>query len=128
MKSGHFILAGYTALLVSCATEAPPPPNAPQRHPSWSLSPAAKRKLAQNASKLHVGDTYGTVVAALGKPTYDQPMARKESNRIVGRSLKYYAVRWEAGLVSELYDELVSIWLDTHNVVRDISIRVTLSE
>ena len=52
---------------------------------------------------------------------------RKESNQIIGRSLKYYAVIWESGLVNEIHDELVDITLDENKRVRgiDVNVRVT---
>jgi hypothetical protein len=53
-------------------------------------------------------------------------MMRKESSRVVGRSLSYYAVIWQSGLVNELHDELVEVYLDEHDLVRSVHIRVSL--
>jgi N-acyl-D-aspartate/D-glutamate deacylase len=99
--------------------------DAPKAHPAWSLPDNAKRKLVRNAAKLHVGDSYDKVIATLGKPNYDQRTFAKESPRLIGRSLKYYAVRWDADLVNERHDQLVRIWLDPQDRVRNISIRIT---
>jgi hypothetical protein len=122
------VFVACMALLVSCASTPPPTARVEQPHPAWTLSPAEKRKLVQAASTLRAGDSYETVVAALGKPTYDQVGVAKESDRVIGRSLRYYAVRWETGLVNELHDELVHVWLDPQNIVKSVSIRITTTE
>ena len=99
---------------------------AEQQHPSLQLDASAKRKLVEKATALKVGDSFETVTNALGTPTFDQKLARRKSSRVVGRSLKYYAVIWERGLVNELHDELVDITLDERDRVRSVRIRVTL--
>lgn len=96
------------------------------QHPSFQLDASAKRKLVEKATALKVGDSFQTVTNALGVATFDQRLARKESSRTVGRSLKYYVVIWERGLVNELHDELVDITLDERDRVRSVRIRVTL--
>lgn len=97
-----------------------------EQHPSFQLEASAKRKLVEQAMALKIGDSFQTVTNALGTPTFDQKLARKESSRTIGRSLKYYAVIWERGLVNELHDELVDITLDERDRVRSVRIRVTL--
>jgi hypothetical protein len=97
-----------------------------EQHPSFELDASAKRKLVERAATLKVGDSFQTVTNALGVPTVDQRLARKESSRVIGRSLKYYAVIWERGLVNELHDELVDVMLDEKNRVRSVRIKVTL--
>jgi hypothetical protein len=99
---------------------------AEQQHPSFQLDASAKRKLVEKAAALKVGDSFQTVTNALGAPTFDQTLARKESSRTIGRSLKYYAVIWERGLVNELHDELVDVTLDERDRVRSVRIRVSL--
>src|SRR5262245_28467034 len=85
---------------------------AEQRQPSFQMDASAKRRLAANATSLKVGDSIHVVTNALGVPTYDQKLAGKENGRVIRRSLKYYALIWDRGLVNELHDELVSITLD----------------
>ena len=99
---------------------------AEQQHPSFQLDAFTKRKLVEKATALKVGDSFQTVTNALGTPAFDQMLARKESSRIIRRSLKYYAVIWERGLVNELRDELVDITLDERDRVRSVRIRVIL--
>ena len=112
------ILALFTLLLVTTARA--------EQHPSFQLDASAKRKLVERATALKVGDSFQTVTNTLGAPTFDQKLARKESSRVIGRSLKYYAVIWERGLVNELHDELVDVTLDEHDRVRSVRITVTL--
>jgi hypothetical protein len=109
------------AVRVSAGSEPPSP-----KHPSFQLDAKAKRLLVEKAVALRPGDSYQSVTNKLGTPTYDQVLARKEDSHVVGRSLKYYAVRWETGLVNELYDQLVDVFLDERDRVRSVSIRVTL--
>jgi hypothetical protein len=98
-----------------------------EQHPSFKLSAAAKRKLVEKAVALKVGDSLQTVTNALGVASFDQPLMRKDSNEIVGRDLKYFAVTWQSGLVNELQDELVDVTLDKAGRVRSVYIRVTLN-
>lgn len=110
---------GFIMLLLATVAQA-------ERHPSFQLDAAAKRKLVEKATALKIGDSFQTVTNALGAPTFDRKIARKENGRILGRSLKYYAVIWEHGLVNELLDELVDVTLDEKDRVRSVRIRVTL--
>ena len=96
------------------------------QQPSFRLSPAAKRKLAENAVALKPGDSFQTVTNALGVATFDQPLMQKDSREIVGRELKFYAVIWQSGLVNESQDELVDVMLDKAGRVRSVYIRLTL--
>jgi hypothetical protein len=96
------------------------------QHPFFQLDASAKRKLVEKALTLKVGDSFETVTNTLGAPTFDQKLVRKERNEVIGRSLKYYAVVWERGLVNELHDELVDVMLDETDRVRSVLIRVTL--
>ena len=82
--------------------------------------------MVEKAITLKVGDSFQTVTNTLGVPTKDQRLARKEDSRAIGRSLKYYAVIWERGLVNELHDELVDVTLDERDRVRSVRIRVAL--
>jgi|SRR5579862_3922313 len=96
------------------------------QHPSFQLDAAAKRKLVERTLALKVGDSYDSVTNALGVPTIDQTLMKKETNRIVGRSLTYYAVIWERGSVNELNDEFVDVSLDERNRVSSVLIRINL--
>jgi hypothetical protein len=103
-------------------------PTTQRNHPFWTLASAEKRKLLVRASALKAGDTYDQVVAALGKPTYDRQLVPKGSTVSHGRSLRYQAVVWEENLVNESEDEWVFIVLDTDGVVREVSVRLTVSD
>jgi hypothetical protein len=122
MKFLLFILFA-TSAIVSAASE-----QASLKHPSFQLDAKTKRALVEKAMLLKPGDSYQSVTNKLGTPTYDQVLARKENHRVVGRSLKYYVVTWEAGLVNELQDELVDVFLDEQGQVRSVHLRVTLEQ
>jgi hypothetical protein len=131
MRFGRFailalvpVIAGIVAVTAADRQQ----PTTQPKHPFWTLVPAEKRKLLAGASTLKAGDTYDKVVAALGKPTYDRQLISKGSNVSHGRSLTYQAVVWEENLVNELHDEWVYVVLDTHGAVREVSIRLTLSD
>lgn len=117
------LLVLLLAASVNISAEAQTP--AP-KHPFFQLDAQAKRALVKKASTLKPGDSYQSVTDRLGAPTHDQKMMRKESSRVVGRSLSYYAVIWQSGLVNELHDELVEVYLDEHDLVRSVHIRVSL--
>jgi hypothetical protein len=114
-----FLLFMNTAVLVHAQTETP-------KRPSFRMDTSSKHKLVEKAAALRRGNSYQTVIAALGKATFDLPLVRKEDGRKIGRSLKYYAVVWETGLVNELLDELVDVALDENDRVRSVLIKVTL--
>ena len=129
MKSKASIFALCTACVLGCNVPAAPKPEvARQPHPSWTLSAAEKRKLVSRAAKLKVGDSYETVIAVLGKPTEDRRLMPKGSSVSHGRLLRYQAVIWESGLVNEYHDEYLSVVLDTKNAIREISVRIILTE
>jgi hypothetical protein len=98
------------------------------KHPSFQLDVQAKRVLVEKATAIKPGDSYQSVTNRLGAPTFDQRLATKHNNpmRVIGRSLKYYLVIWEAGLVSEGHDEFVDVFLDEHDRVRSVHFRLTL--
>jgi len=108
-----------TAVLAHAQTKA-------STRPSFRMDMSSKHKLVEKAGALIRGDSFQTVIGALGKPTFDLPLVRKEDGRKIGRSLKYYAVVWETGLVNELHDELVDVALDENDRVRSVLIKVTL--
>jgi len=98
------------------------------KHPSFQLDAQAKRALVEKAAAIKPGDSYQSVTNRLGAPTFDQRLATKQNNpmRVIGRSLKYYAVIWETGLVSESHDELVDVLLDERDRVLSVRIKVAL--
>jgi len=49
---------------------------------------------------------------------------RKENREVIGRSLKYYVVRWDQSLVNEIHDEFVDVFLGPNNLVKSVSINV----
>jgi hypothetical protein len=95
--------------------------------PAVQLDAQAKRKLVERSLALHIGDTVPSVITSLGKPSYDQMLTPKQSAAPVGRSLKYYAVIWESGLVNDLHDQLVDLTFDASGRLQRIDIRVSLS-
>ena len=119
----QFLLILLIAATVGVNAEAQ---TALSKHPSFQLDAQAKRALVEKATTLKPGDSYESVTNKLGAPTHDKQLARKESSRVIGRSLTYYAVIWEAGLVNELHDELVDVFLDERDRVLSVRIRVTL--
>jgi hypothetical protein len=102
---------------ISSATAAPP---------AFQLDPQAKRILVERALALHIGDAVDAVISSLGKPTHDQTLTPKQTSKPIGRSLKYYAVIWETGLVNELHDQLVDLFFDADGRLQRIDIRVSL--
>ncbi len=112
-------------LALTVTANAAPLPNAPI-HPSFQLDAQAKRTLVEKARSIKQGDSYRRVIGKLGTPTYDEKVARKENDRVIGRSLSYYAVIWEEGLVNEQKDELVWVFLDENDRVQSVDIRVRL--
>ena len=115
------------SLLVAAAAiaSAQPPPTAPK--PPWfQLDSQAKRALVEKAVTVKPGDSYQSVTNKLGTPTYDQQLTRKRSSRVVGRSVKYYAVKREEGLMNGRQDELVEVFFDVRDRVQSVQIRVTL--
>jgi hypothetical protein len=97
-----------------------------EQQPSFRLTPAAKRKLAEKAVALKIGDSFQTVTNVLGTATFDQPLLGKDSREIVGRDLKYFAVIWQPGSADESQNELVDVTLDKGGRVRSVYIRLTL--
>jgi len=116
--------------LVTTLASAAAEPSRPDghAHPFFELDGPARRALVEKALSLERGDSRQSVIEKLGKPTYDAALARKEDQRPVGRTLKYYAVVWEAGVVNELHDQLVAVFLDEHDRVRSVEIHVLLDE
>jgi hypothetical protein len=102
---------------ISSVTAAPP---------AFQLDAQAKRALVGHALALHAGDTVESVIASLGKPTYDQTLTPKQSSEPIARTLKYYAVVWETGRVNEIHDQLVDIVFDADGRLQRIDIQVSL--
>jgi len=88
----------------------------------------SKRASVEKACLIQMGNTYQTVTNKLGIPTHDQWLARKEDGRVIGRSLKYYAVKWQTGLVNERHDELVHIFFNEYDEVKSVRIKVNLEK
>ena len=97
-----------------------------EQQPSFRLTAAAKRKLAEQAVALKVGDSFQTVTNTLGVANFDQPMLEKDGREIVGRDLRYFAVIWQPGSADEQQNELVDVVLDKAGRVRSVYIRMTL--
>jgi hypothetical protein len=116
------LLIGTLALCENSKSE----PVTVKPHPSFQLDAGLKRALVEKAVTVKRGDSYEVVLDKLGKPSRDEPLIRKEDQRYVGRSLKYYALIWETGLVNELNDELVDVFLDESNHCHSVYIRVNI--
>jgi hypothetical protein len=117
-----FLLLFVTTIFCANADPLPTQP----AHPSFQLNAKAKRVLVEKAKSVKLGDSYQVVIKKLGTPTFDMKLARKESSRVIGRDLDYYAVIWEDGLVNEKKDELVNVFLDENDRVKSVHIRVKL--
>ena len=90
----------------------------------FSISQIEKQKMVEKAKEIKVGETYESVLSKLGKPTHDDLVMRKKNNEIIGRALKYCAVKWEKGLVNEIHDRILSIYLDKDDRVKSVYIKV----
>jgi len=53
-------------------------------------------------------------------------MMRKENNEVIGRSLKYFAVKLDKNLVNEIHDQLVNVYLGLDDRVDTIYVRIIL--
>jgi hypothetical protein len=84
--------------------------------------------MVAKAATLKPGDSLQTVVNLLGSPRSDKRLMRKESNLVIGRSLKYYAVIWQSGLANELHDEYVEVFLDETDHLKSVTFRVALDQ
>lgn len=112
-------------LFAAAAIASPASEVASPKHASFQLDAKARRELVEKAVALKPGESYQSVTNNLGAPTSDQVLAKKENDRIVGRSLKYYAVRWDPSLVGEA-DELVDVFLDPQDRVLSVFIKMTI--
>jgi len=119
----------WLLVLIFLATnaKAEPQPVEPKQ-PFFQMNAKAKLSLVEQAKTLKSGDSYQTVISRLGVPTYDQIAMRKENNHIIGRNLKYYAVKWDANLVNEIQDELVYVFLDEKHHVQSVQIKVKVEK
>jgi hypothetical protein len=102
--------------------------NGQSSEPCFRLEAAATRQLVEAALSIKVGDSRHAVLEKLRTPTSDDVLMRKERPEIIGRSMKYYVLRWTCGGVNELLDQYVDVFLDPQNRVKKISVRVTLEK
>jgi len=96
-------------------------PRAEQPH-AIQLGAAAKRALVERALTLKKGDAYSRVTELLGKPTLDQKIGVGSAKFLV-RSLKFYVVK-SASVYNEQLDEHIDVYLDMHDRVKSIYIKV----
>jgi hypothetical protein len=80
----------------------------------FQMDAAKQAKLKSALQQIKIGDDYQKIVAALGKPDYDQTLTTKDG-RFVARVLKYYVKRWEKDLVNEQKDQRVRLELDVND-------------
>ena len=116
----------WALLLVGCiaASAAAQQSLSRSEHPHFRVDASTRATLLQHAKSIKPGDTLQTVLARLGQPSYDQVLMRKENREVIGRSLKYYVVRWDQSLVNEIHDEFVDVFLGPNNLVKSVSINV----
>jgi len=100
--------------------------HSPRRDPFFQMADAPKRRLAESAIRIRKGDSYKQVIELLGAPTSDQRGLPKQDKRRVVRTLSYYAVKWEKDLVNEFMDQLVDVFLDEHDRVICVYVRLSL--
>jgi len=92
----------------------------------YRRDPAAARVLVERAVSIKTGDSRTAVLNKLGSPDDDSVLMRKEKPEVVGRSMRYDVVKWKRGLVNELYDQYVDVYLDKSDIVTQVVVRVTL--
>ncbi|HVM63016.1 MAG TPA: hypothetical protein VMV72_19310 [Verrucomicrobiae bacterium] len=80
----------------------------------FEMDAARQAKLRAAVQGLTIGDDDQKIVAALGKPDYDQKLVKKDGQFVV-RVLKYYVKRWEKDLVNENKDRRVRLELDAND-------------
>jgi hypothetical protein len=102
--------------------------NGQSSEPYFRLEAAATRQLVEAALSIKVGDSRQAVLEKLRTPTSDDVLMRKERPETIGRSMKYYVLRWTRGGVNEFLDQYVDVFLDPQDRVKTISIRVTLEK
>lgn len=72
--------------------------------------------------KLKIGDSYSTIIGALGKPTYDHSLAPKRSGTAPPvRMLDYYIRKYRKNLANERYDLCVIMVLDADDNLKSIA-------
>ena len=94
--------------------------------PFIKIGETEKRALLTKANMLIQGDSVERVLELLGTPFSDDLMMRKENNEVLGRSLKYFAVKLDKGLVNEIHDQLVNVYLGPDDRVDMIYVRIIL--
>lgn len=92
----------------------------------YRRDPAAARVLVERAVSIKTGDSRTAVLDKLGSPDDDTVLMRKESPEIIGRAMRYDIVKWKRGLVNELHDQYVNVYLDKNGVVKYVVVRATL--
>lgn len=85
----------------------------------FEMDAASQAKFRSALQEIKIGDSYQKIVAALGKPDYDQTLTTKDG-KFVTRVLKYYFKRWEKDLVNEERDRRVRLELDASDHLAQI--------
>jgi hypothetical protein len=112
------------AATISVSTWAGEPPS---QHSDSELGTKAKRTLVDKALTLKAGDSYQTVTNRLGIPTYNTRHQNKNGSWI-GRSLKYDFHSRGSDELEGAFTESVVIFLDGHDRLRYITLKVTLGD
>jgi hypothetical protein len=95
--------------------------------PDYRRDAAATRVLVERAVSIKSGDPKSAVLAKLGAPDADRVLMKKERPEVVGHTMTYEIVKWKRGLVNEITDEYVEVWLDPKFLVKSVTIRANIS-
>jgi hypothetical protein len=91
----------------------------------FELSIIQEKQFIHNMGQIAIGDSLKKVIHLLGKPDYDQDMARKTNHKnkkrdFISRDLSYYMKKWEKNMVNEKHDKYVNLRFDIHNILFEI--------
>ena len=99
--------------------------NASQK-PYSELSISEKRVLAQNSLKIKAGDSFPKVISIMGEPTLEKLISHKQTQKVTGKIIRYYAVIWEHDLVNEIYDEYIMITFNEKGIVTKVYAKISI--
>lgn len=83
-----------------------------------SLEDSHKNKIEK---LIHVGDSYSDVLKALGKPTSDDLIMKKELPAIVGRRLRYIYKQQNESSFNPGTDSYITLWFSSEDILLDIN-------
>jgi hypothetical protein len=83
--------------------------------PYFQLNDQQLHSLIENAQKVQLGDSRQRVENLLGKPSSDDLVMPKKTNKPIGRFVTYYVLKQDKDLVNERLDKLVMFRFDTND-------------